>query len=210
MDENKEQMSDAVDGATQDGVSQWEPADLLERPKWPKVIGVLSILYAAFGLTCGSIGIAFASFTPSLIEGQLDGDPVPDGMVMHSLDYLYAGVAISLAALLLVAGITAVTHRPMTRMLHLVYAGCSIPLTVLSYLNQTAKQASIQEWAEQYPNNPIAQSMSPGNMGATIGQTIGLVLLVGLGFGIPMFYLIWFGLLKTKPEQITGGDEGVY
>jgi hypothetical protein len=46
--------------------------------------------------------------------------------------------------------------------------------------------------------------------GAAAGQLVGLVLLILLGFGVPLFYLIWFGLLKTKPEQITGGDEGVY
>tara|TARA_R110002073_G_scaffold1715_3_gene12456 strand:+ start:206313 stop:206945 length:633 start_codon:yes stop_codon:yes gene_type:complete len=210
MDDYNEQVDDAVDGATQDGVSQWEPADLLDRPKWPKVVGVISILFASFGLTCGSVITVVGVIMPSLVEGGLDGDPVPDGMVMHGIDYFYAGFGLALAALLLIAGITAVTYRPLTRVLHLIYAACTIPLTILNYLNQTAKQASIFEWAEQYPNNQISQNMDPNSIGSSVGQIIGLAFMIVLGFGIPTFYLIWFGLLKTKPEQITGGDEGVY
>ncbi len=126
---------------------QWEDVDLTERPRWPKVIGIISILYGAFGLTCGGIGSAFAIVMPSLIESQLNGDPVPDGMIMHGADYLLLAVGLFLAGLLIFAGIAAVSYRPLTRMLHLMYAGCSLPITVLSYLNQTAKQESMQEWA---------------------------------------------------------------
>jgi len=207
MQEPNEQVAEQVaDHATE----QWEEAELLVRPKWPKVIGIISIIWGALGLTCGGIGSAFAVVMPSLLESQLDGDPVPQGMLMHGPDYLLLAIGLSLTALLIFAGITAVSYRPLTRPLHLIYAGCSLPITVLNYLNQTAKQASIQDWAVEYPNNPIAQSMDPSNPTASIGPIIGLVMLIVLGFGVPAFYLIWFGLIKTKPEQITGGDEGVY
>ena len=145
------------------------------------------------------------------MEGSLNGDPMPDGMVFHAQDYAIAGVSLLLAVLLIFAGIAAVSYRPLTRVLHLVYAGVSLPLTVLSYLNQTAKQASLQEWAQQYPDNPLAQSFdASSNPAASAGQLFGLAILFIFGFGVPVFYLIWFGLIKTKPEQISGGDEGVY
>ena len=131
-------------------------------------------------------------------------------MKLNAVDYAIGGSGFILALVLLFAGIACVTHRPSTRIMHLVYAGISIPLNIVSYLNQMAKQESLQQWAQDYPDNPIAQSMDPSNAAAAIGQIVGLVFFMLLGIGIPLFYLIWFGLLKTKPIQITGDDEGIY
>ena len=189
---------------------QWEDVDQLERPKWPKVVGVISILLASLGLTCGGFGLIMAPLSGTLMKGALDGDPLPYGMHMTVLDYAISGLGLTMSVVLLFAGITAVTHRPLTRVLHLVYAGVVIPLGIWSYLNQMSKQELNMQWAQEYPNNPMAQGMSGSNPGTVIGQVIGLTFFLILGIGIPLFYLIWFGLVKTRPEQITGSDEGVY
>jgi len=190
----------------------WETDELMNpRPKWPKVIGIISIAFAAFGLTCGGLAMVWAGLVaPGFMEQALEGDPYPDGMKLNAIDYAIGGSGFILALVLLFAGIACVTHRPSTRIMHLVYAGVSIPLNIVSYLNQMAKQESIQQWAQDYPNNPIAQSMDPSNAGAAVGQIIGLVFFMLLGIGVPLFYLIWFGLLKTKPIHITGDDDGIY
>ena len=39
---------------------------------------------------------------------------------------------------------------------------------------------------------------------------VGLVMILLLGVLVPLFYLIWFGFVKTKPEQYEGSDVGVY
>lgn len=204
MDEHQEQgESTAVD--------QWESIEVINRPRWPKVVGVFSIVWGGLGLCCLGLGTAWTAILPSMVESQLNGDPMPSGFQMQIADWLIALVSFGLSLLLIFAGISALSYRPVTRLMHLVYGMVSIPLVVWSYIHNTAKQESIRIWAEQYPDNPIAQSMDPNaNPGAAIGQVVGLVFLVVLGFGIPIFYLIWFGLIKTKPEQITGGDEGVY
>ena len=189
-------------------VDEWESLEISVRPRWPKVIGIISIVWGSLGLVCGGVGTAWAVVAPSFMEQALDGDPMPDGMKMHAADYGIMGLSLGLALLLLFAGIAAVSYRPVTRMMHLTYGLASFPVVIWSYLNNNAKQASLQEWAQQYPDNPVSQSMQ--GQGAAAGQLVGLVLLILLGFGVPLFYLIWFGLLKTKPEQITGGDEGVY
>ena len=194
-----------------EATEQWEPDELMNpRPKWPKVIGVISILYGVFGLTCGGIGLATAPIITGLMKTPLEGDPIPYGMVMHAVDYIIGGLGIALAASLLMGGITAVTHRPVTRTLHLVYAIGVLPLSVWSYLNQVGKQELNLQWAEEFPNNTIAQGMNGQNPGQAIGELVGLVLFILLGIGVPVFYLIWFGLIKTKPEQITGDEEGIY
>lgn len=191
---------------------QWEPDELMNpRPKWPKVIGIISIVLAGLGLTCGGIGIIWQGFVaPGFMEQALEGDPFPDALRLNGVDYAIGGLGFLLGFVLLFAGIACVTYRPSTRMMHLVYALCSIPLNIGSYLNQLGKQEDLQQWAQDYPNNPIAQSLDPANAQAAIGQIIGLVFFMLLGIGIPLLYLIWFGLIKTKPEQITGGEEEMY
>ena len=191
---------------------QWEPDELMNpRPKWPKAVGVLSIILGSFGLTCGGFGLAMAPLAGKFVKNALEGDPVPYGMQVHAIDFALGGVGLLLSILLLMAGIAAVTRRPITRPLHLTYASCAIPLNIWGALNQMGKQALNEQWAQDYPNNQMAQRIGDsGNAGAQIGQIIALVLLLVLGIGIPVFYLIWFGLIKTKPEQITGDEEGVY
>lgn len=188
----------------------WEQTDTLVRPKWPKVVGIISIILGSLGLVCGGLMTVWGTVAPGFVETALaeDGIPVPDGMKMHLMDYVIMLISLGLSLLLLFAGIAAVSYRPTTRVMHLIYGGASIPLTVWSYIHQSAKQANIADWANAYPDNEIAQQIQAQSNGG--GQLIGLVIMLLLGFGIPLFYLIWFGLIKTKPEQITGGDEGVY
>ena len=194
---------------TNEVVEHWEQADLVSRPKWPKVIGIISIVWGSLGLFCGGLGLVGLPFSEKLSSMALqNGEPAPYGSVATGTDYAITGIGFCLALLLLFAGIACVSYRPLTRMMHLLYGGISIPLVVWSFLNQQHKLELNKQWAEQYPDNPVAQTML--GQGGQTGEIIGLVLLIVLGFGVPVFYLLWFGVIKTKPEQITGGDEGVY
>ncbi len=201
-----------ISGYETSATEQWEPDELMNpRPKWPKVIGAMSIIIASFGLVCGGTGLAVAPLAGTMMEGMLDGDPLPDGLKMHALDYVIGGTRLIFAALLLIAGIACVIHRPIARILHLFYALCMIPLNIGNYLNGIAKMESLRVWAQQYPNNDYAKTLDPANNPmADIQQVMMLVLLILFGIGIPVFYLIWFGLIKTKPEQFTGDEEGIY
>ncbi|HCT43731.1 MAG: hypothetical protein CMJ35_14300 [Phycisphaerae bacterium] len=193
-------------------VEQWETAEVVLRPRWPKVIGIISIVWASIGLACGGIGLLFLPFASSLMSmGLQEGEPVPYGLVSKPADYAIAGLGFLFALLLLFAGIACVSHRPVTRVMHLVYGLAAIPMSLWSYMNQMHKNELNAQWAKEFPNSEMAQGFDPAqNPAAAAGELIGLVILIVFGFGIPLFYLIWFGLVKTKPEQITGGDEGVY
>lgn len=192
-------------------VEQWETVEIQVRPRWPKVIGIISIVWGSLGLVCGGLGLVMLPFLPKLMSGAVGDDPVPYGYVASAADYAAGVIGFGLALLLLFAGIACVSHRPVTRLMHLVYGIVSIPIVVWSFMNHQHQIQQNIDWAKDYPNNDFAKSLDPAqNPAAGAGQLFGLVMLIVLGFGVPLFYLIWFGLIKTKPEQITGGDEGVY
>lgn len=193
-------------------VEQWETIEIQTRPRWPKVIGIISIVWGSLGLVCGGLGLIALPFSSKFVGMALkDGEPVPYGMVPSGSDYAIATIGLGMTLLLLFAGIACVSYRPITRMMHIAYAMLGIPLVVWQYLNQLHKQELNAQWAKEFPDSAMAPGFAQSASGsATPSQLIGLVLLIVLGFGIPLFYLIWFGLVKTKPEQITGGDISVY
>ncbi len=201
-----------MDEHESNATEQWEPDELMNpRPKWPKVIGIISIVLGALGLTCGGIGLLMAPFSAKMMGPMLEGDPLPYGMQLGPVDYAIGGIGLLLSLLLLVAGIAGVTRRPSTRSLHLGYALCALPMNIWGMMNQMGKQALNVQWAQDYPNNPMAPGMDPtNNQAAQITQIATLALMIVLGIGIPALYLIWFGLIKTKPEQVTGDEEAVY
>ncbi len=206
-----------MDEQTTNATEHWEPDELMmPPPKWPMVIGIISIILSSFGLICGGIGFLLAPFGASMVESSFQqdssttGHPVPYGMEVTAVDYGIGGLSLILSVVLLFAGITAVTRRPVTRPLHLVYAGLGLPLSLWSILNQMGKAELNAQWAQEYPSNPMAAGMDGDSSAAMITQMITLALMLLLGVGIPLFYLIWFGLVKTKPEQVTGSEEGVY
>jgi uncharacterized membrane protein len=203
-------MSEYIEHEESASVDEWESIQVVNRPKWPVVIGIISIIWGGLWLLCGGLGLAFLPFSASLVEPALEGDPLPYGMVPTATDYIIGTIGIIGSLLLLFAGIMAVSRRPLTRPLHLVYGIIAIPLSLWSYMNQMSKAALNAEWAKEFPDNPMAAGMSADSGQVAVGQIVGLVMTILLGVCIPLFYLIWFGLIKTKPEQVTGGDEGVY
>lgn len=70
----------------------------------------------------------------------------------------------------------------------------------------------MRQWAQTYPDNQVAQGIASQQQtgAAAVQELIGLVLMIGLGVLIPLFYLIWFGFVKTKRAQYEGSDVGVY
>jgi hypothetical protein len=116
---------------------------------------------------------------------------------------------LALSGMLLFAGILLVGRSPKARMLHLLYALPAIPLNVLSYLNQLEKQASLEQWAADYPDNPIAQGINQQGGGQMVGQICGLSMFMALGLLFPLFIFVWFAAVKVRPEQITGTQDGV-
>jgi membrane protein implicated in regulation of membrane protease activity len=50
---------------------------------------------------------------------------------------------------------------------------------------------------------------SQGDTGQQVTLIVGLVLTILLGVLIPAFFIVWFGFIKTKAEQMLGSEEEI-
>lgn len=86
-----------------------EPLDLAEESKWPKVIGIFSIVYALIGMTCQGMGVlilALAPFWRAITRIDMDASPV-----LQIQAYVSFAIYLGLGILLLMAGIRVLRHR---------------------------------------------------------------------------------------------------
>jgi MFS family permease len=172
-----------------------------EPPRWPKVVGVTSIIFGALSLTCGGMGLVMMGLMPVLMKAVADQmGPMPDAMKPNAAMMVAGVIGLGVAVLLIIAGIVTVQRKPAGRRLHLVYAVLGIASTFVGLYLQLRHQAGFQQWAAQNPDNLWAQQ------GGGVWQLIGLAFSIFLGFGWPLFCLIWFGLVKTRAEHMTGGE----
>lgn len=186
-----------------------QDAEFLPPPLWPKVLGIISIILGAFGFVCGGLGLFMAPVMGGLVGGQLNGAPLPDAWKVGPADIAIGVVGLVLSGVLLFAGILLVGRSPKSRVLHLLYAVPAIPLNVVSYIHQMNKQASLEQWAADYPDNPIAQGINQQGASQMFGQICGLSMFAVLGLLFPLFIFVWFAAIKVRPEQITGTQDGV-
>ncbi len=170
-------------------------------PAWPKVIGIISIVWGGLGLLCGGCGLLSPALTGMAMQGS--GQELPPAMLPQGPQMVVIALSMLVAVVLIVAGATTVGRKPLGRTLHLVYALLSIPLTAISLWLSMKQQADLAQWASENPDNMFAQQMS--NPGQKIGQMMGLVFGAAMGFGYPVFCLIWFGLVK-KASDMGSGD----
>jgi hypothetical protein len=168
-------------------------------PGWPKVVGIISIVWGALGLTCSVLGIGSFIVTPMFadqIAEQLGTAEPPPSMVFGAVDYAIVAFGLVVSVILLIAGIATVSRKESGRTLHIVYAFLGILNAAISVVYQIQNHNEVKAWAEQnIDDQAVAQSMS-NEIGLFIG--IGLALVLGLAW--PIFCVIWFGALGKRPE----------
>lgn len=203
-------MSDVFDPHSEASQDHTGLPEHREPPGWPIPVGIISIALAGLGLVCGGLGLASMPFLPKMMEGAMNGDPLPPTMVFGPIDYAIGALGLAFAVVLLFGGIMLVGRRPIARPIHLIYALAAMPLSITQMVRGFDKQGQMAQWATDYPNNEMAKAINSGATGQQIGEIFGLVLGVGIGIGFPLFLFIWFMLVKPKPTDITGTVEGVY
>lgn len=175
-----------------------ENVGLAGTPQWPKVVGIISIVWSSFGLICngcntlgGAVGRAMVGALPPESRGPLEDQLktiTPFLMVVYVLLLLLAG-------LLLAAGISTLRRRPLGRGLHLAYGGAGVVIGVLRFI---ASMPAIQQKIATMQHGAQDSAHAAGmQVGAYIGA--GCVSLVGVLY--PLFCLYWFGLMGNRPEQ---------
>ena len=184
-----------------------DPSRFVERPKWPRGIGIISIILGSIGLLC-SVGAAGAGVFLAPLQQQAvsdlapDADPLPGAMTPLIWVSLIFGTG--LAFLQLIGGVFCASYKPVARPTLLIYGVLGIVSTFLGVYANMQQQGVMSDWAQANPGNPIADQMNSDAQ--AISQLVGLAIGLLLGLGISLFYVIWFGLVKTKPEQMLSKD----
>jgi hypothetical protein len=176
-----------------------EPVDvapLQPPPMWPRVVGIISITWAAIGLVCGLCGLGgMAAQTMFMPEAERSvGGPMPAVMKPGAMPMVMLGISMATSLLLLIAGIATVGRRRSGRMLHLVYALIDVPLIAVNTLVSVQQQVAIADWAKQNPADPWAKQSNP-----VFGLAI-LAFFTVIAVAWVVFLLIWFGPMKKRPE----------
>lgn len=174
---------------------------LAEPPKWPKVIGILSIIWGAIGITC--LGGSFASsffFRPMMeqVVQQQGGEGLPPNMDVGAMQYALLAVGLVLAGMLFAAGIMTLSRKPVGRMLHLVYAILAIIYTFWSSVVSIQQQNEMGVWVEANPDHPFAQGQNP------ILNLVMMAAGVLVSLAWPLFCVIWFTLSERGKSDMKG------
>lgn len=168
-----------------------------EPPAWPKVVGIISIVWASLLLVCNMCGVlgglfqgAFVNMMPpeqqEQMKQQLAASQSPASLAVYAIGLL-------LSVLLLTAGIMTVRRKAAGRMLHLLWAAGGVLLTVVSIMVQWGV---MQQQLQQTQSS--AKGVNPAAMQG--GMYIGLVVGVCIGLAYPIFCLVWFGVMGKRPE----------
>lgn len=193
-------------------MSQYEPGQppttsdfqiSAEPPKWPKVVGIISIVLASMSLVCGGCGLV--QNVMGLAQGGKDVE-VPNSAPIHIPPPSVLSVGLGVmgwlwAVVLLVAGIMTVKRLARGRLLHLVNAAVSIVLTIASVAVGMAEMQRVLDAFGQ--NSQMAQVAGFIRMFA-YGV---MCFAVTLGLGYPIFLLVWFGIMGKRPEAGAAPQE---
>ncbi len=172
-------------------------------PKWPVVVGTISIVLGALFTLCGAAAPAQGALNSHFLGGLEGGAPdvLMDPPVVN---YVAAGFGLLGSLSLLTGGIMCVLRKPFARKLHLVYGVIGLIGFIWGVTIQLDNQKQVDEWVQQNPDSQFAE-MQRMQGGSTTGLAIGLGCMAILGLPWPAFSLFWFGFVKTKPEHFTGG-----
>ncbi len=182
--------------------------NFVEPAKWPKFYGIVSIVWGALGLLCGGLGAAWMGFGPRMMQSSaanLSGGMPPAITTVNPAVLAITIVGTLWAILLVTAGSMCVARKRATRPAHLVWAVGAIVLTAIGTKMNLDLQAEIAQWVRDNPNADFSKAQQ--NPGSGIGNMLGLAF--GLIFGLvwPITTLVWFGLIKTKADELTAGVE---
>lgn len=174
-----------------------EPELLAEAPGWPKVVGIISIVWSSLGMFCGVCAIGGGYFAVSMMPAE-QRSQFPPNMLPSGLMLVVAALSMLSGVLLIVAGVVTLRRNPLGGKLHIAYAVLAILLSAANIYLQIGQQADLAQWARENPDTMFAKQMqSPGQQ---VGQTVGYAVGAIMGFAYPIFLLIWFGAVKRRPE----------
>jgi hypothetical protein len=179
---------------------------LTEEPsKWPKVIGIVSIILGSLELLLGVVGTTFMFFTPKLVEMGTQNDPsaaawaeeIDWSITMGTDVFLSAVVGVIWSIVLLTSGVMLVRRSRNARFTNLLWAAIRLFLSAAG-IYMTLR--NLPRWVEH-----LETLSAQGNELATMmldqaNATVSIAIIVILGVPYPLFILVWFLRPKIKRE----------
>ncbi len=183
--------------------------DLLddEETKWPKVIGVISLIYAILGLGCNALGGAWYAVAPMLPEMWRGGADIP-GILRLSLGVQILA-AVCLGVLMLIGAVNLLRRRragprllkrwAILRMLLILIA---VVLLVLTAPAQVDMQRSMQEFS----NDMLRDAGRTDMIKESTDEEFWRLLMIQGGFGVlataiyPVFLGLWLSRTKITAD----------
>ncbi len=180
---------------------EWTPIPPpLPKPKWPTVVGIISICLGALGLLSGAWSLVrggkYRQFSASG-AGQVDYRSVFDSLPawVGQLQMVNQAANVVMAAMLLVGGIMLLKHVPAGRLLHLLYAALAIPSCIVAGVLVDYIMRGMQ--SEVFSQSPHAPP--PELTGMAVGITrFAAFAGVLLGMAYPTFLLIWLNRKRVR------------
>jgi len=185
-----------------------EPDFGTEPAAWPKVVGIISIVWASLGLICNGCTAVSALVQPMIInmvppeqQQQMQQQMAGQNVVFN---IVIGVIGIILSVLLLYAGIQTLRYRWAGRMLHLAWAVLAVIIgivgSIIGFGMMKDQVAAQMQQIQNDPNMAAQAQQMQGGIEAFAYVIFGCTVLFSLAY--PVFILIWFGLIKTRPEQM--------
>lgn len=167
-------------------------------PRWPTVIGALSIAWAVLLIGCAGCGTAFQFAGASILGAKADQFPP---MTPSPLMLAFVVGGILLDCVLIAAGVVTIMRNPVGRTLHLAWAIAALLTVPLGVYLQLDAQVAVRQWVIDHPDTEYAKLVGQGG---SLGEMLGIAIGVLIGVAYPLWCLIWFGAVKRTAEAMTG------
>lgn len=175
--------------------------------KWPKIVGILSLVFSGFGL----FGAVTSFFTGSMLRFQMqmnrevyNTDPaaIDSFLSQWNWHFVVGGIAgLIMTALLLFGGISLLRHKKVCRPVFLTYGGVGIFFALYSiYIalgsGMIDQQMDVMFGIGEGQSIDDIPAAKVGKMSGLIGGVIGSL----FGMLLPLFFLVWFLRSKIKAD----------
>lgn len=179
-----------------------EPMDAFQEPtNWPKVIGIISMVWAGLNLTCAGCGLFGIVASTAFVTEEMKAKGLPPTMGLNLSNGISLSVGTVMAVVLFTAGLMTLRRSMLGRTLHLMWSAVSILWIPLAMYLIFRQNAEMDRWAAENPENQFAKQHVAGRgIGMAIGMAITLVFSL-----YPVFIFIWFTFLK-KTKESFGAD----
>ncbi|MGD9688628.1 MAG: hypothetical protein AB7K52_03300 [Phycisphaerales bacterium] len=176
-----------------------EPQMVAERPGWPKVVGIVSLVWGIFWVGCvgcGFAGIPLQEWGMSQNPETKSLLPIPDVFRPTTGQYVAMGLGGLLDLLLVFAGIALLRRSASARTMHLAYGVLAAVLSVAGLVFALQASAAQTQWLKDNPSSEWAKYVRP-----SANLLVGVVITI-FSLAWPIFCLVWFGMVKRTHESM--------